>query len=100
MKYLSLTEDKYLTDKANSFMVLDLTAHDLDSAIVYYNLSYSDAKRAKQVLIDLMYKNYNTNEKTQSVKELYIVCHRDDRLAIAEELFYNSLEGWEVSSNN
>jgi len=100
MKYLSLTEDKYLTDKANSFMVLDLTAHDLDSAIVYYNLSYSDAKRAKQVLIDLMYKNYNTNEKTQSVKELYIVCHRDDRLAIAEELFYNALEGWEVSSNN
>lgn len=100
MKYLSLTEDKYLTDKANSFMVLDLTAHDLDSAIVYYNLSYSDAKRAKQVLIDLMYKNYNTNEKTQSVKELYIVCHRDDRLAIAEELFYNALEEWEVSSNN
>jgi len=100
MKYLSLTEDKYLTDKANSFMVLDLTAHDLDSAIVYYNLSYSDAKRAKQVLIDLMYKNYNTNEKTQSVEELYIVCHRDDRLVIAEELFNNALEGWEVSFNN
>jgi len=98
MKYLSLTEDKYLTDKANGFMVLDLSAHDWETAIVYYNLSYPEAKRIKQVLLTYAHTftntihKFNTNEKTQSIKELFIVCHKDDRKAIEEELFYGPIE--------
>lgn len=94
MKYLSLTEDKYLADKANGFMVLDLSAHQWESAIVYYDLSYLEAKRIKQVLLTFKHAThkFNTNEKTQSIKELFIVCHKDDREAIEEELFYGPVE--------
>lgn len=93
MNYLSLTEDKYLTDKVNSFMVIDVTALYWDCAIVYYNLSYSQAKAAKRVLDDMKYKaELNSNGKTQSIKDIYIVCHRDDRRAIEQELFYEPEE--------
>jgi len=94
MKYLSLTEDKYLTDKANGFMVLDLSSHYWETAIVYYDLSYPEAKRIKQVLLNFKHAmhEFNTNEKTQSIKELFIVCHKDDREAIEEELFHGPVE--------
>lgn len=94
MKYLSLTDDKYLTDKANGFVVLDLSAYDWETGIVYYNLSYPEAKRIKQVLLTFKHAvhKYNYNEKTKSMKELFMVCHKDDRETIEKELFYGPVE--------